>query len=146
MGRTVNPSMRRKWTSTGQRCPSRSDGDIACLEENKVTITHLTTHENYNNLLKRRPRGGLSDNFCQRCILESGEIPTSKKIIPLSGFNTRAIPFSSSTMSGIVPSVNVLTTISTVHSRKGIRSSGRPRHSIFSFVRRFVVLRAESFL
>jgi len=32
----------------------------ASLQENKVTITHLTTHENYNNLLKRRPRGGLS--------------------------------------------------------------------------------------
>jgi hypothetical protein len=33
---------------------------FAYLQGNKVTITHLTTHENYNNLLKRRPRGGLS--------------------------------------------------------------------------------------
>jgi hypothetical protein len=33
----------------------------ARLQGNQVTITHLTTHENYNNLLKRRPRGGLSN-------------------------------------------------------------------------------------
>lgn len=32
----------------------------ARVQGNKVTITYLTTHENYNNLLKRRPRGGLS--------------------------------------------------------------------------------------
>ena len=33
---------------------------FAYLQGKKVTITHLTTHENYNHLLKRRPRGGLS--------------------------------------------------------------------------------------
>jgi len=40
----------------------------------------------------------------------------------------------------MVQSVNVLTTVSTVLSRKGMRSPGRPRNSILSFVRRFCIV------
>jgi hypothetical protein len=69
-------------------------------------------------------RKGGSDRSCQRRTRRSGDSPCSKKISLPPGLKTRSIPSRASSTPGIVHSVKVLTTVSTLASAKGIHHIG----------------------